>query len=213
MLEVLIASLILALVVAGCLKVVIDAQQTQRDVSERTAALYKLSSVMEIHRHSPHLVDIYTPVLLAGTASVGSYSLVDISTVELMGRDRFEASIEWLNQYDGTEQSFGLAQSHIGGPRHLCISSDCPKLEGTPVEPVRHEAVKPPVDENGILIVEDDGEEFPVIEPVVTCKNGNNGFGNGDQSAPGNSGPNNNAANAGNPEREDCDKHTWKFPT
>ena len=212
MLEVLISSFVLALIVMGSLTMLSDMHQTQRDVNERTAALYKLSSVMEIHRHSPHLVDVYTPVLLAGTASVGSYSLVDMTTVELMGRDRFEASIEWLNQYDGTEQSFGLAQSHIAGPRHLCISSDCPKLEGTPVEPVRHEAVKPPVDYESIA-EDEELEDLENADGYATCKNGNNGFGNGDQSAPGNSGPNNNAANAGNPDREDCDKHTWKFPT
>ena len=74
------------------------------------------------------------------------------------------------------------------------------------------------IDENGEVIVEEDGDEFPVIDPVVTCKNGNNGFGNGDASAPGNSGPNNNANNAGNPDREDCEKkngngNNWKFPT
>ena len=225
LIEVIISSLILALVISGCLKVVIDAQRVQRDSNERTAALYKLSSVMEVHRHNPYLVDTYTPLLLAGTASVGSFSLVDATTEELSGRDRFEATIEWLNQYDGTTQGFGLAQSHVAGPRHLCISSDCPALGGPTTPPVTHEAEKPPIDENGEVIVEEDGNEFPVIDPVDTdddgytkCKNGNNGFGNGDASAPGNSGPNNNANNAGNPDREDCEKtngngNNWKFPT
>ena len=226
LIEVIISALILALVISGCLKVVIDAQRVQRDSNERTAALYKLSSVMEVHRHNPYLVDTYTPLLLAGTASVGSFSLVDATTEELTGRDRFEATIEWLNQYDGTTQGFGLAQSHVAGPRHLCISSDCPALGGPTTPPVTHEAEKPPIDENGEVIVEEDGGEFPVIDPVDTdddgytkCKNGNNGFGNGDASAPGNSGPNNNANNAGNPDREDCEKknngngNNWKFPT
>ena len=212
MLEVLISSMILALIVMGSLTMLSDMHQTQRDVTERTAALYKLSSVMEIHRHSPHLVDVYTPVLFSPIASVAEFGLVDTTVTELTDRQRFEASIEWLNQYDGAAQSFGLAQSHIGGPRHLCISSDCPKLEGTPVEPVRHEAVKPPVDYESIFL-DEDLEALENPDEYTTCTNGDNGFGNGDAPAPGDSGPNNNAANAGNPDREDCDKHTWKFPT
>ena len=114
-------------------------------------------------------------------------------------------------------QGFSLVGSHMFGPRHLCISADCPSLGGgTP--PVYHEAEKPPVDENGEVIVEEDGP-VDTDEGYTKCKNGNNGFGNGDASAPGNSGPNNNAANAGNPDREDCEKknngngNNWKFPT
>jgi hypothetical protein len=216
LIEVIISSLILALVVAGCLKVIIDANQVQRDNNERTIALYKLSSVLEVHRHNPTLVDAFTPILLSPSASVAEWVITD-QTVVLPERDKYTAKIEWLNQYDGDMQGFSLVGSHMFGPRHLCVSADCPALGGPTTPPVYHEADKPPVDENGEVIVDEDETDLD-DDGYATCKNGNNGFGNGDASAPGNSGPNNNANNAGNPDREDCEKtngngNNWKFPT
>jgi hypothetical protein len=214
LIEVIISSLIMALVVAGCLKVIIDANQVQRDNNERTIALYKLSSVMEVHRHNPILVDVFTPIMLSPSASVAEWVITDQTTV-LPERDKYTATIEWLNQYDGEMQGFSLVGSHMFGPRHLCISADCPQLTGTPV------AYVPPVDyddDHTDDVYGDDDVATDDDDGYTTCKNGNNGFGNGDQSAPGNSGPNNNAANAGNPDREDCEKtngngNNWKFPT
>ncbi len=215
LLEVILAALVLGIVVAGCMKILTDFNQTTRDNNERTSALYKLSSVMEVHRHNPFLVDVYTPVIMAGTTSVESFYLVDTTTEELNQREKYSAAIEWLNQYDGEMQSFSMTGSHMFGPSHLCISADCPRLEQPPVTYVTEEAEKPPYNDiEDVTGITD--EDTDTDDTQNTCKNGNNGFGNGDQSAPGNSGPNNNAANAGNPDREDCDKKKdkgWKFPT
>ena len=81
LIEVIISSLILALVVAGCLKVIIDANQVQRDNNERTIALYKLSSVLEVHRHNPTLVDAFTPIFLSPSASVAEWVITDQTIV------------------------------------------------------------------------------------------------------------------------------------
>ena len=211
----------MALVIAGCLKIIVDANQTQRDNTERTIALQKLSSVLEVHRHNPILVDAFTPILLSPSASVAEWVLIDQITV-LPDRDRYTAQIEWLNQYDGAMQGFSLVGSHMFGPRHLCISSDCPKLESA-TPPVYHVPPEPPggYNDNDTWSSNGNGHYDDDYNPyAVSCKNGNSGFGNGDQSAPGNSGPNNNAANAGNPDREECEKKNngngngngWKFP-
>ena len=217
LLEVIIAALVFGVIVAGCMKILVDFNQTMRDNNERTAALYKLSSVMEVHRHSPHLVDLYTPVIMAGTTSVESFYLKDTPPEELSTRERYTAAIEWLNQYDGEMQSFSMTGSHIFGPRHLCISADCPKLEQPPVTYLPEEADKPPYNDiEDVTGITDSDDDLDNDDGYSTCKNGDNGFGNGDGYAPGNSGPNNNAANAGNPDREECEKTNgpdWKFPT
>ena len=213
----------MALVIAGCLKIIVDANRTQRDNTERTIALQKLSSVLEVHRHNPILVDAFTPILLSPSASVAEWVLTDQITV-LPDRDRYTAQIEWLNQYDGAMQGFSLVGSHMFGPRHLCISSDCPKLESA-TPPVYHVPPEPPggYNDNDTWSSNGNGHYDDDYDPyAVSCKNGNNGFGNGDASAPGNSGPNNNAANAGNPDREECEQtnngngngngNGWQFP-
>ena len=154
---------------------------------------------------------------MTGTPSVESFNLVDATTEELTERERYTAAIGWLNQYDGEMQSFSMVGSHIFGPRHLCISSDCPNLDNGPVTYIPEVADKPPYDDiEDVTGVTDSDDDLDNDTAYNTCKNGNNGFGNGDAQAPGNSGPNNNAANAGNPDREDCDKKNgpdWKFPT
>ena len=217
LLEVLIAALMLALVVTGSLVLLTDFNQTMRDSNERTAALYKLSSVMEVHRHNPYLVDVYTPSIMTGIPSVESFYLVDTTTEELEKRIRYTAAIEWLNQYDGEMQGFSLSGLHMFGPRHLCISADCPKLEQPPVTYLPEEADKPPYNDiEDVTGITDSDDDLDNDTAYSTCKNGNNGFGNGDAAAPGNSGPNNNANNAGNPDREECEKTNgpdWKFPT
>ena len=216
LLEVLIAALILALVVTGSLVLLTDFSQTMRDSNERTAALYKLSSVMEVHRHNPYLVDVYTPSLMVGIPSVESFYLVDATTEELEKRIRYTAAIEWLNQYDGEMQGFSLSGLHMFGPRHLCILSDCPILEQPPVDEEPSDDTTENTDGTIEYANDDTTDDTTGDDGYSTCKDGDNGFGNGDGYAPGNSGPNNNAANAGDPEWEDCEDTTgndWKFPT
>lgn len=193
LLEVLIAALMLAVVVTGSIRLLGDFHQTMRDSNERTEALYKLSSVMEVHRHNPFLVDVYTPSLMVGTPSVESFYLVDATTEELDKRTQYTAAIEWLNMYDGTVdggmQSFSLTGMYMDNPSRMRTP------EGSILAEVLSEDIITETDT--IEYANEDTTDDTTDDDTAysTCQNG---FDNEDDE----------------PELPDCeDTNDWQFPT
>ena len=112
--EVLVAALILALTVTGTVVLLAGWGQTMGESQNRTSALVRLASVMDMGKHDSALLsDISTdfPETEAGTRSVASFEIVDVSVTSEINRDKFAASIQWANPYEssgGATSKFGL---------------------------------------------------------------------------------------------------------
>ena len=112
--EVLVAALILALTVTGTVVLLAGWGQTMGESQNRTSALVRLASVMDMGKHDSALLsDISTdfPETEAGTLSVASFEIVDVSVTSEINRDKFAASIQWANPYESSEgatSKFGL---------------------------------------------------------------------------------------------------------
>ncbi len=112
--EVLVAALILALTVTGTVVLLAGWGQTMGESQNRTSALVRLASVMDMGKHDSALLsNISTdfPETEAGTRSVASFEIVDVSVTSGINRDKFAASIQWANPYEssgGANSKFGL---------------------------------------------------------------------------------------------------------
>jgi hypothetical protein len=106
--EVLVASAILALTVAGSVTLLGGWTQALSETRNRTDALVRLVSVMDLGKHEIALVNPndpnYNASLLTGVVSptqrISGFTVGDITTVAGVNRTKFEASITWLNPYE-----------------------------------------------------------------------------------------------------------------
>ena len=112
--EVLVAALILALTVTGTVVLLAGWGQTMGESQNRTSALVRLASVMDMGKHDPTLlsdIDTEYQEIEAGTRSVEDFEIVDVSVTPGVNRDKFAASIQWANPYEpngGANSKFGL---------------------------------------------------------------------------------------------------------
>ena len=106
--EVLVASAILALTVAGSVTLLGGWTQALSETRNRTDALVRLISVMDLGKHEIALIDPndpdYNASLVTGVVSptqrISGFTVGDITTVAGVNRTKFEASITWLNPYE-----------------------------------------------------------------------------------------------------------------
>ena len=115
MLEVMVAALILGLTVTGSVVLLSSWGQTMGEAQNRTSALVRLSSVMDIGKHDSALIsdlsNSYVTGAVAGTKSISGFTIEDVSVTPATNRDKIAASIQWVNPYesgDSTYSKFGL---------------------------------------------------------------------------------------------------------
>ena len=112
--EVLVASAILALTVAGSVTLLGGWTQTMSEVRNRTDGLVRLMSVMDIGKHDSALIsdtdNLYVSGAMTATQSVGDFQLTNVTVTPGTNRDKFSASIQWLSPYEsgGGNSNFGL---------------------------------------------------------------------------------------------------------
>ena len=132
--EVLVASAILALTVAGSVTLLGGWTQTLSETRNRTDALVRLVSVMDLGKHEIALVNPsdpnYNASLVDGVVSptqrISGFTVRDITAAESVNRTKFEASITWLNPYESgadANSKFGLHSYHPERRGFVSVSS------------------------------------------------------------------------------------------
>jgi hypothetical protein len=147
--EVLVASAILALTVAGSVTLLGGWTQALSETRNRTDALVRLVSVMDLGKHEIALVNPsdpnYNASLVNGVVSptqrISGFTLGDITAVAGVNRTKFEASITWLNPYESggdANSKFGLHSYHperrgfvsVSSPTvPVCVGVSCPGVD------------------------------------------------------------------------------------
>ena len=147
--EVLVASAILALTVAGSVTLLGGWTQALSETRNRTDALVRLVSVMDLGKHEIALVNPsdpnYNASLVNGVVSptqrISGFTLGDVNAVAGVNRTKFEASITWLNPYESggdANSKFGLHSYHperrgfvsVSSPTvPVCVGVSCPGVD------------------------------------------------------------------------------------
>jgi hypothetical protein len=147
--EVLVASAILGLTVAGSVTLLGGWTQTLSETRNRTDALVRLVSVMDLGKHEISLVDPddpdYDAVRINGVVSptqrISGFTLGDITTTAGVNRTKFEASIAWLNPYESGEGANSKFQLHSYHPERkgfvsvssltepVCVGASCANVD------------------------------------------------------------------------------------
>ena len=147
--EVLVASAILALTVAGSVTLLGGWTQALSETRNRTDALVRLVSVMDLGKHEIALVDPndpnYNASLLTGVVSptqrISGFTVGDITTVAGVNRTKFEASITWLNPYESGANANSTFELHSYHPERrgfvsvssltapVCVGASCSSVD------------------------------------------------------------------------------------
>jgi hypothetical protein len=147
--EVLVASAILALTVAGSVTLLGGWTQALSETRNRTDALVRLVSVMDLGKHEIALVNPndpnYNASLLTGVVSptqrISGFTVGDITTVAGVNRTKFEASITWLNPYESGANANSTFELHSYHPERrgfvsvssltapVCVGASCSSVD------------------------------------------------------------------------------------
>src|SRR5210317_1009901 len=113
--EVLIGALILAFAVTGTAVLLGDWVPTVNDSSNRTQAINRNTSVMEIARFSPDQAAIVGEVAtMEMNSPATTFTITNVSVVDNDGADDVSAKVVWTDPYltsDNKERSFTLSTS------------------------------------------------------------------------------------------------------
>ncbi|MDA8827217.1 hypothetical protein N9N82_07660 [Luminiphilus sp.] len=147
--EVLVASAILALTVAGSVTLLGGWTQALSETRNRTDALVRLISVMDLGKHEIALIDPsdpnYNASLVTGVVSptqrISGFTVGDITTVAGVNRTKFEASITWLNPYESGADANSQFELHSYHPERrgfvaassltapVCVGAGCSNVD------------------------------------------------------------------------------------
>ena len=147
--EVLVASAILALTVAGSVTLLGGWTQALSETRNRTDALVRLISVMDLGKHEIALIDPsdpnYNASLVTGVVSptqrISGFTVGNITTVAGVNRTKFEASITWLNPYESGADANSQFELHSYHPERrgfvavsslttpVCVGAGCSNVD------------------------------------------------------------------------------------